>query len=511
MQRLTLRGSTIIGVSLIGLSFILLSSLAGNFFRQAAVDAQVASLSRIIEVASREVLRALQHHAINLGASLNSDNQLARALQQAAGGASAESLLAILDDPFLTGFVGAPDVELRKLRIYDLALRPLYQSRHGDGQLPFHLPPTLHTTASRRSGAERLKAVSGLWLSSSGPLYSVLIPIGGLRISGYIEVIFDPKFTLEGVSEITSMPVSIHRPEERYSPTLSDGQKKVVLPIEYTLYGDDGQPAYRMVGLEDIDKFNQEMLHTQWLTVIGFLTLIFGILLLALWLLRIGLFSPLRDLMRGIEEYSQGRLDTTIQPGGLQEIHTLGNTFNQMLQRIRDDIRELERYSTTDGLTGIPNRRYFDQCLEHETSHARRHASPLALLYIDIDYFKPFNDHYGHLRGDEALIKVAHCIATMARRDTDVAARLGGEEFAILLPDTLAENARLVAEALRLAVAHLEIGHERSKVADHLTLSIGVATLIPEVDTRANELLARADQALYRAKSEGRNRVIVAR
>jgi diguanylate cyclase (GGDEF)-like protein len=338
----------------------------------------------------------------------------------------------------------------------------------------------------------------------------VLLPIGGLRISGYIEVVFDPYFTLESVSEMTSMPVTILPPGESYTPPPPDEQQKVMLPIEYTLYGDDGQIAYRMIGLEDIDKFNQEMLQTQWMTVIGFLTLIFGIMLASLWLLRIGLFNPLRNLLAGIEAYSQGQLDTTIKPSGLAEIHTLGSTFNEMLQRIRDDMRELERFSTIDELTGIPNRRYFDKCLEHEMRHARRLSRPLTLLYIDIDYFKRYNDHYGHLGGDEALQKVAQAVAGMARRDTDVAARLGGEEFAILLPDTAVENARLLAEALLLAVADLDIAHKKSKIADHLTLSIGLASMVPAIDSAANELIEMSDKALYRAKAEGRNRVVTA-
>ncbi len=133
-----------------------------------------------------------------------------------------------------------------------------------------------------------------------------------------------------------------------------------MLPIEYTLIGDDGIAAYRMIGLENINKLNQDMLQTQWFTVIGFLTLIFLILLLSLWLLRIGLFTPLRNLLLGIEAYSQGKLDTTIKSGGLLELYTLGNAFNDMLKRIRDVIQELERHSTLDGLTSIANRRYFD-------------------------------------------------------------------------------------------------------------------------------------------------------
>ncbi|MCW8918817.1 MAG: diguanylate cyclase [Gammaproteobacteria bacterium] len=511
MQRPSLRGSTIVSVTLIGLLFILLSILAGNYFRQAALNAQTTSLSRIIEVASFEALRNLQRHAINLGTSINTRNNLSQALRAWPHNRADEHIAGILDDPFVTGFVGISDVELVKIRVYDLALKPLVQSRLGIEGLPFKLPPSMHALAQQRQGVERLKALGELWVSPShGPLYSTLLPIGGLRIEGYIEAVFDPRFTLRTVSEMAGMPITILLPGESPASPRHKSGEEVLLPITYSLIGDDGQVSYQMIGMENIDKLNQDMLQTQWLTVIGFFTVIFITLLLALWLLRIGLFTPLRNLLRGIEAYSQGDLDTTIQPGGLREIHTLGSTFNEMVQRIRDYIRELERFSTIDGLTDIPNRRYFDHCMEQELGHAKRQQTPLSLLYLDIDHFKRYNDRYGHLAGDETLRRVAQTIASLARRNTDVAARLGGEEFVILLPDTDREQASQLAEHLQQAIRALAIEHADSTVGEHLTLSIGSATLTPERDTQAGELLGLADRALYQAKAQGRNRVVVA-
>jgi diguanylate cyclase (GGDEF)-like protein len=511
LQRLSLRSSTIVGLALIGLFFILLSTLAGNYFRRAALNAQTTSLSRIIEVASFEVLRNLQRHAINLGTSINTRNNLSQALHAWRQDGPDEHVTALLDDPFVTGFVGAPDVELVKIRVYDLALKPLVQSRLGMADLPFGPPPYVRTLAQQRQGVNRLKAIGQLWVSPShGPLYSVLLPIGGLRIEGYIEAVFDPRFTLQTVSEIAGMPVTILLPGESYTPPRHENGEEVLLPIEYTLVGDDGQVAYHMIGLENIGKLNQDMLQTQWLMVIGFLTILFITLLLTLWLLRIGLFTPLRNLLQGIEAYGQGHLDTTIHPSGLRELHTLGHTFNGMLRRIRDDIKELERFSTLDGLTGIHNRRYFDHCMKHELSHAKRQKTPTSLLYIDIDYFKRYNDHYGHLAGDETLRRVAQTIASMARRSTDVSARLGGEEFAVLLSDTSQEPARLFAERLQRAIHKLQIEHVDSEIGGHVTISIGIATLIPDHETQVDELLGSADRALYQAKAQGRNRVVVA-
>lgn len=511
MRRLSLRGSTIFSVTLIGLLFILLSSLAGNYFRQAALDAQTKSLSRIIEVASYEVLRKLQRHAINLASSINSHNNLSSALRPMQKSDNSHLVIAALNDPFITGFVGAPDVELVKIRLYDLDLNPIQQSSLGRKELHFDIPSHLQALAGPRKDIERLKALSELWVSAAdGPFYSVLLPIGGLRIDGYIEIVFDPRFTLQSVSEITRMPVTILLPHESYTSPNSQDENSPLLPIEYTLNGDDGKAAYRLIGLEDINKFNQDMLQTQWLTVIGFLTLIFCILLLALSLLRIGLFTPLRNLLLGIEQYSQGDLDARIKPSGMLELFTLGNTFNELLQRIRDDIRELERHSTIDGLTGISNRRYFDNCLEHEWNRAVRIRSELSLLFIDIDFFKKYNDHYGHLNGDDCLRQVAEAIASMAKRTTDVTARYGGEEFVILLPDTNNELAIKLAAAIHDEVAKRQLKHAASEVKSIISLSIGIATIHPQPEQSQTSLLDAADKALYQAKADGRDCTVVA-
>lgn len=510
MKRLSLKSSTVYSLIVIGLLFVVLSWMAGNYFRQAALDAQTQSLSRIIEVASREVLRKLQRTAMSMGAALNQNAEINRAIRDARRSHNTSALVSLLDDPFITGFVGANETELAKIRVYDINLRPLEESSRGLYGLPFVMPTVLEQQARTRKGVERLKALSGLWLSAHQPLYSVLLPVGGLHIDGYVELVFDPRFTLRKINEITGMPVTILLPDEPYPLSEIENSGQNFLAIEYHLLADDGDVAYRMVGLEDINKLRQDMLYTQWLTVIGFLTLIFLVLLAALWFLRKGLFMPLSDLMHGIEHYSQGNLDVTICPSGLREPYSLGVTFNEMLQRIRDDILELERHSTADGLTGIPNRRYFDTTMERELSFARRQKLPLALLYIDIDYFKNYNDHYGHQAGDETLKQVARAISEMARRDTDTAARLGGEEFGLLLQGTDVAHAQHIAEMLRQRIRQLAIPHVKSLINDHITLSIGVVSMVPGNDTVAEDIIGRADRALYHAKHNGRDRVSVA-
>ncbi len=169
----------------------------------------------------------------------------------------------------------------------------------------------------------------------------------------------------------------------------------------------------------------------------------------------------------------------------------------------------LARLSSVDGLTGIANRRCFDEALDREwRSAARRHTS-LSLIMIDVDHFKSYNDRYGHQGGDDCLRKVAAALEHNVRRPTDLAARYGGEEFAILLPDTDLAGARTVADSLRAGIIALDQIHEGSTTASHVTISAGVATAAPS-DTDSSALVAAADANLYRAKQQGRDRVVAA-
>lgn len=192
---------------------------------------------------------------------------------------------------------------------------------------------------------------------------------------------------------------------------------------------------------------------------------------------------------------------------------------NQTLEmRVHKRTEELERaneqlkaISLTDGLTHVANRRRFDEKLADEWKRAQRHRHPLSLLMLDIDHFKRVNDEFGHLVGDDCLTEVAVLCAGEIQRSGDLLARYGGEEFSILLPATPEEGAVEVAERVRQVVARSPV-HSRERVAPvSLTISVGVATLVPTPGMEAHELVRQADEALYAAKESGRNRVMVAR
>ncbi|MEC7119578.1 MAG: GGDEF domain-containing protein [Pseudomonadota bacterium] len=188
-----------------------------------------------------------------------------------------------------------------------------------------------------------------------------------------------------------------------------------------------------------------------------------------------------------------------MQACALEQAHQESEAQNQRLQLLNRE----------DGLTGLSNRRHLDDMLTDEWNRAMRQQSPLALLMIDIDFFKHYNDHLGHPAGDECLRRVADQIRMNARRSGDVAARYGGEEFSLLYPSTNATQAVHLARELINNINQLMIVHPESAISPYVSVSVGVAVIIPPYGTPAHVLLDQADHALYDAKQQGRNRCVL--
>ncbi|WP_331345166.1 sensor domain-containing diguanylate cyclase [Cellvibrio sp. UBA7661] len=180
----------------------------------------------------------------------------------------------------------------------------------------------------------------------------------------------------------------------------------------------------------------------------------------------------------------------------------------QTEQKLIDLQKELETLSFKDGLTGVANRRMFDSVLEVEWLNAKRTHQPLSLVMVDIDYFKQYNDHYGHLQGDDCLKRVSQALTGSAARARDFVARFGGEEFVLVLPDSNAEAALAVAERCRSAILSLQIPHEKSHIDQLLSISLGVGTAIPEQDDLLTDFINKVDRRLYQAKQNGRNCIV---
>jgi len=201
--------------------------------------------------------------------------------------------------------------------------------------------------------------------------------------------------------------------------------------------------------------------------------------------------------------FNLGAIDYIIKPFSPVIIKARVQTHAE-LKRYRD---YLESISYLDGLTGIANRRSFNDYLNSTWNFAEREPSPISMILMDIDHFKQFNDNYGHQPGDACLVLIAQALSETIVRKTDFIARYGGEEFVCILPNTNIDNAAVIAEKLRLSIMALQIPHAFSSAENIITISLGVAAIIPDGNSSCSALIEAADEALYRSKKSGRNKV----
>lgn len=221
------------------------------------------------------------------------------------------------------------------------------------------------------------------------------------------------------------------------------------------------------------------------------------------------------DLDQKVKGLSVGAVDYITKPFQQEEVlarvkvHLELRFLTQKVQEqaiaLQQANQELHRLANLDGLTAVANRRRFDEYLDQEWRRSQREQNPLALILCDIDYFKSYNDFYGHQAGDVCLKRVAQAIQNCIKRPADLVTRYGGEEFAIILPNTSSDGAVRVAQLIQSTIQQLSIAHHHSQVSSFITLSLGVSSQVPNSDHDAHALVAETDKALYIAKAKGRN------
>lgn len=509
MERISYKNITIALLVIVAVLSIAQTVITKLQFRDAALRAQAASLSRVIEVASDETLKRVHNEAFLLASDIQPrliDPRTRQLLDQ-------QALRTVLDDLFIHGFAGAGSLDLAKLRVYDPELHLVAQSSLGNAGLPETAPRFLLERALPRKGVDRLKALGGLWQAPQHPYYSLLLPIGGLQLTSYLEVVLDPAFNLGNVSAMTKLPIRITTYDDQplfTSPALSSLQESDILQAEYLLHDDREQPLYRITAYASTSAFQSDLQATQYGSTITVIIITLALLLLALYLLNRLLFRPVSNLIDGVQQCMDGKLETIIKEEGVKEVHLLAHAFNTMASTLRRNMDELQRLSSLDGLTGIANRRIFDLQMEQEWTRALRNRLPLAVVIIDIDSFKAYNDSLGHQAGDNCLREVANLLQNEMKRPGDTVARYGGEEFAIILPDTDIFGAGVVALNIRNALQERALPHPASAVEPMVTLSIGVNVIIPKTTDTIQEFIGGADRALYRVKNSGRNNICFA-
>ena len=225
--------------------------------------------------------------------------------------------------------------------------------------------------------------------------------------------------------------------------------------------------------------------------------------------------TALTETQHKIEGFRSGGVDYITKPIKTEELfarvevhlklRALSQALSERTEALEAANRELYRLATLDGLTQVANRRCFNERLQREWGRLARDRQPLSMIMVDVDYFKPYNDCYGHLQGDDCLYRIAQLLDENLGRSADLVARYGGEEFVVLLPQTPLAGAEYLAWKLQKAIVSLQLLHEPSPISPYVTASFGIASLTPTADLKSNQLIIQADQALYLAKQAGRN------
>ena len=507
--RFSIKGLTFGVLGTIALCSTLIALVAGEYFYHSALQAQFSSINRILEIEADEAIQQTHQAGTLLGQNLAQNPSLLEAFGHTLAGRDTKGLEQLLDEPFVTGIAGPSQIELVRLRAYTINLQLVAESHHGISGFARMMPDELRQQAAGRNRIERVKIVGTLWHSHAlhQSFYSVLLPLGGLNTVGYLEVVLDPRTNLQALSEKLHMPLRIRGGVDQQLLSEPDTTVDGLLAVNYTLPSADGSPAFYLTGYEDISQLSQQMRQIQYTTVAGFLALGAVALLMAIAVFQRYLFSPVGSLLVQIRTLAKGERSRMINPRGLSEVAELSDAFNQMKRQVQERTDELNRLSQEDPLTGIGNRRQFDTVIATHYRKSLREQRPLTLLLIDVDFFKLYNDNYGHQAGDVCLQAIASALHDCASRPGDIAVRYGGEEFAMVLPDTPYKGLHTVAHNIHEALAALGIPHKGSPTGQ-ITVSIGGATLIPHDGTEIATLIREADRALYQAKESGRNKLV---
>ncbi len=347
-HRLSIKNLTLINLLLLGVISIVLSVLSGQVFRATAVEESRLMLSRVTDVAAHQVLAELRQLAGELGTAAQKDRNLrAVALGRPQGDRQAAS--AYLDDQFRQRLVSAGDMVLLKLRLYDRTLRPVLVSGEGVSALGEGLPAFLAEQAQGREGADRYKILAGLWSSPAGPAYSVLVPVGGLRLAGYLEVVVDPVPNLRAVGEVVGAPLrilSVDGTQEWFrDPQWPEVMDDGLVDVDYLLRGDDGSAVLRLDAVEDVSHMMAAFARTQWLNVAAYAVVVGLVVALALYLFGRCLFRPMERLSAVMSRVAAGDLTETPRVEGLVEIRRLSRALGEMVRGLREQVVQIQGHA----------------------------------------------------------------------------------------------------------------------------------------------------------------------
>lgn len=349
-RTISIKGLIISALLSIGVVTILLSILSSYNFRTAAVSSQQQTLSRILEVAASEELKQMHKLAEDLATDAKREKEfrvLTRKLFKADNSGILEQASKLLNNQFHQRYVTGGHLELLKLRVYDLNLNLLVQSSEGLAGLDRKLTENLYTVASTRKGPDRLKALGELWRHGNKPLYSVLVPLGGLRIQGYLEVVISPVHNLFKVNEMLDAPVHIadYKGAEILKTDSWEGTDENSLVIQYDLKDKSGQLMLTMSARENVSFLFSTIARTEMITVGGFIAMMVIAIGVILMLLRRYLFKPVTQLIDDMSRCADGDLTVDVESTGLKEIRLLASSLADLVSSLKQQVLQIHQSS----------------------------------------------------------------------------------------------------------------------------------------------------------------------
>ncbi len=506
-------GLTVIVMGLLGLGLALAT---GEIYRQETLENHRTALVGMLKLKTHDLLKDLEARSRDLGLTAQGSTEFQRAFDRR----DERTLAGLMENQFHQYFVTASVVNLQELHAFDLDFNPIAIA--DDGSPIFaktnFVCSDLAAQARQRQGPARLRVLSGPCVAEGRPFFTVIVPIGGLRPKGYLEVVSDPTPNLIPVETALGMPVKL---------TWADGKVAYksrawpapdamaqTLVAKYTLVSERSEPILTVAVLEDIHQLERKLAHIRYAVTAFAALIILAVVTAALIMLHRTMLRPLTALKQHLRLVREdpARLGEQLPPGRNAELNELTQDFNALSAELRNMHQTLEHAAFTDALTNLPNRMYFHEQLRQRAAASGSTESPFALFVMDLDRFKEVNDTFGHDIGDQLLKQVSARMRgvlrhsdiftrldeeTVAKLGEELIARLGGDEFAAIVPDIAdAKQAAAVAQKLVKSMEQpFIVGMHRLNIG----ISIGIA-LYPEHGVDATTLLREADVAMYQAK-----------
>ena len=490
VHKVSIKAIIVASLLTIGAVTIALSIIASYTFRSAAISSQQQTLSRIIEVSSHEGIRQMHNLAVDLGSDTKKEREFRKILKKTLADKTSQNkktLSEVLNNQFHQRYVTAGFLDLKKMRIYDLDFNLVAQSSEGTAGLPVSLPEQLSILVRDRKGADRLKAVGAMWLNNTEPMYSVLVPVGGLVIKGYMEVVISPVHNLFKISETLQAPLSIQDKDGKSIKSTDDWNDKDenTLNIRYVVKDDMNNPVMIIEARENVEFLFNTMEATQITTIAEFALLMMVAIAALLFLMKRYLFKPLSNLIENMHKCAEGDLTVSIKEEGFRDVVEMSVGLKQLVQSLKDQIQLINNSS-------------------NELTSAASHVNEITE-----------NTSQGVLRQQTETDLVATAINEMTATVVEVARNAADAAKAATDADTESQTGIVVVEKTIKAIGELAQEVETAasviqKLEDD-TVKIGaILDVIRGIAEQTNLLALNAAIEAARAGEQGRGFAVVA-